>query len=122
MKEILRVPSTFALFALAFVVAGCATPPPIDPASLPRTPAAFKEEGPRFKVAPATAPSEGAWWNVFHDPALGDLMRRADRGNTSIQVAAARLAQARALAVTGPWAPRSIASSQAAMLAMVEAT
>ncbi|HUJ01962.1 MAG TPA: efflux transporter outer membrane subunit [Usitatibacter sp.] len=83
------------LLVLAMVLAGCATPPPIDPASLPATPAAFKEEGPRFKVV-AAPPADGAWWRVFHDPVLDDLVRRADRGNTSIQVAAARLVQARA--------------------------
>jgi len=95
MKDILGIPLTFALFALAFVVAGCAAPP-IDPSDLPRTPAAFKEDAPRFKVM-AALPADGAWWSVFGDPVLGDLVRRADRGNTSIRVAAARLVQARAL-------------------------
>ena len=83
------------LLVLALVLAGCATPPPIDPASLPVTPAAFKEAGPSPQPSPK---GEGAhWWTVFHDPVLDDLVRRADRGNSSIRVAAARLTQARAL-------------------------
>jgi outer membrane protein, multidrug efflux system len=95
MKEILGIPLTFGLFALTFLVAGCAAPP-IDPSALPRTPEAFKEDAPHFKVVTAQ-PTDGAWWSVFRDPVLDDLVRRADRGNTSIQVAAARLVQARAL-------------------------
>ena len=80
----------------ALILAGCATPPPIDPSALPRTPAAFKEEAPAFKVI-AAPPASGEWWTVFQDPVLDDLVKRADRGNTSVRIAAARLTQARAL-------------------------
>jgi multidrug efflux system outer membrane protein len=85
---------------LALLLAGCATPPPIDPASLPATPAAFKEAGPANSPSPRPSPKgEGAsgWWTAFHDPVLDDLVVRADRGNASIRLAAAHLAQARAL-------------------------
>ena len=83
----------------ALVIAGCATVPEIDPSSLPAAPAAFKEAGARFTVAPPAAASpRGEWWKAFADPQLDDLVARADRSNTSIQVAAARLAQARAIA------------------------
>lgn len=81
------------LLVLALVLAGCATPPPIDPASLPVAPAAFKEAR---AVEHASIPAQ-SWWTVFHDPVLDDLVARADRGNSSIRVAAARLTQARAL-------------------------
>ncbi|HXZ47577.1 MAG TPA: efflux transporter outer membrane subunit [Usitatibacter sp.] len=89
----------FPIFAgtIVLLLAGCATPPPIDPASLPATPAAFREEAPRFKVVSATPPADGRWWSAFHDPVLDGLVERADRGNGSIRVAAARLAQSRAL-------------------------
>src|SRR3954470_5998236 len=97
MTENLRLKLAWTSVVTALVLAGCATPPPIDPASLPQTPVAFKESGPRFKmVAPALAP-DAAWYRVFGDPALDDLIARADRSNTSIQVAAARLTQSRAL-------------------------
>jgi multidrug efflux system outer membrane protein len=73
--------------------------PVIDSASVPAAPASFKESGARFTVAPpAAASSRGEWWKAFADAQLDDLIARADRGNTTIQVAAARLAQARAIA------------------------
>ena len=53
----------------------------------------------RWTVAkPAEAQARGEWWKAFADPVLDDLVARADRSNASIQVAAARLAQARAIA------------------------
>ena len=80
----------------ALVLAGCATVPAIDPASIPTAPAAFKEEGRWTEAAPAEAKPRGEWWTAFADPVLDDLIARAGRGNTTIQVAAARLDQARA--------------------------
>ncbi|HET9578703.1 MAG TPA: efflux transporter outer membrane subunit [Usitatibacter sp.] len=79
----------------ALVLAGCASVPAIDAASLPPTPAAFKE-GRWTQAAPAEAASRGAWWKAFADPALDDLVVRADRNNNDIRVAAARLDQAQA--------------------------
>ena len=59
---------------------------------------AFKElDGLWAALGPAEAQSRGEWWKSFADPLLDDLVARADRNNTSIQLAAARLAQARAL-------------------------
>ena len=82
---------------IALVLAGCASVPAIDPAAIPVTPATFKEGDGRWTVAPpAAAQPRGEWWKAFADPVLDDLVARADRGNTSIQVAAARLEQARA--------------------------
>jgi multidrug efflux system outer membrane protein len=93
------------LLLLALVLAGCATPPPIDSAALPVTPAAFKEAGPSPRPSAPGSPRQvgdsrgerALWWTVFQDPVLDDLVTRADRDNASIRVAAARLAQARAL-------------------------
>src|SRR6185436_987387 len=84
----------------ALVLAGCATVPDIDPASIPAAPAGFKEEGRWTQAAPAEAAPRGEWWRSFADPVLDDLIARADRNNTTIQVAAARLDQARALVRT----------------------
>jgi multidrug efflux system outer membrane protein len=85
---------------LVLLLAGCASAPrPIDPARLPAVPASFKEGDGRWMVAaPAEAQPRGEWWRAFSDPVLDELIERAGRGNTSIQLAAARLAQARALA------------------------
>jgi multidrug efflux system outer membrane protein len=45
-------------------------------------------------------PANGAWWLVFADPQLDDLIRRVDRDNFTIRLAAARLAEARAIQKT----------------------
>src|SRR5687768_6642847 len=83
---------------LALVLAGCASPPAIDANALPATPQAFKEGDGRWTVAaPAEAQPRGAWWLVYADPVLNELVERAAASNASIQIAAARLTQARAL-------------------------
>jgi multidrug efflux system outer membrane protein len=86
------------LLVLFLLLAGCATSlPPIDPAQVPAAPEAFKEGDGRWTVAPpAEAQPRGEWWRAFNDPVLDDLVERAAAANTSIQVAASRLAQARA--------------------------
>ncbi|NMG31267.1 efflux transporter outer membrane subunit [Aromatoleum evansii] len=82
----------------ALVLAGCATAPAIDPAALPSAPAAFKEGDGRWTHAfPAQVQADGAWWKTFSDPVLDGLVERALERNNSIQIAAARLAQSRAL-------------------------
>jgi multidrug efflux system outer membrane protein len=83
----------------ALVLAGCASVPEIDPASLPTAPAAYKEGDGRWtRAQPAEAQPRGEWWRAFGDPVLDDLVARANVANTSIQQSAARLAQARATA------------------------
>jgi multidrug efflux system outer membrane protein len=80
---------------LLFLVAGCATSlPKIEPEKIPAAPAEFKEKW--TVAAPAEAQPRGEWWKAFADPVLDDLVERAGRSNASVQVAAARLAQARA--------------------------
>ena len=82
----------------ALVLAGCATAPAKLPVQ-PEPPASFKETRERWTIAaPAEAQDRGAWWKVFADPVLDGLVERAGINNTSIHQAAARLAQARALA------------------------
>lgn len=82
----------------ALLLAGCASPPATPPMAPPAAPATFAEtEGRWAAVQPAEAQPRGAWWQVFGDPVLDDLVVRADRRNPSVQLAAARLAEARAL-------------------------
>lgn len=92
-----------SLMAAALLLAGCVSVPAIDPASLPAAPAAYKAasgseskpaSGSESRTSQAIA---GAWWRAFDDPVLDRLVERAHGQNPSIQVAAARLAQARAL-------------------------
>jgi outer membrane protein, multidrug efflux system len=83
-----------ASFLLVLLLAGCsASLPKIDPAALPAVPENFKWT----VAAPAEAQPRGEWWKAFSDAELDRLMGRANQSNASIQVAAARLAQARAL-------------------------
>lgn len=95
----LRFSARSALVPLlaALVLAGCATrPAPIDPSSLPVTPTLFRES--EAVAAASAAPFQAQWWKVFSDPTLDRLVDQATRSNNSVQVAAARLAQARAIA------------------------
>ena len=97
MKSYLRKFSLMPL-AAALVLAGCATPPAIDASKFPAPPAAFKEaDGHWIAAAPADAQPRGDWWKTFGDPVLDELMSHAMERNDRIQVAAARLAQAKAL-------------------------
>jgi hypothetical protein len=86
-------------FFLILLIAGCATSlPKVEPEKLPSVPAQFKENF--TTAAPAEAQPRGEWWKAFSDPVLDELVARAERANSSVQVAAARLAQARAVART----------------------
>src|SRR3954471_11900759 len=92
-----------SLMAVAALASACATAPDIDPKQLPETPAVFREApeaGHWALVAPAAGRARGEWWKAFGDPVLDDLVARADANNNGIRVAAARLAQARAIART----------------------
>jgi len=84
---------------LLLLLAGCSTQlPRVDPDALPTAPAAFKEGDGRWTVAPpAESQPRGEWWKAFGDPVLDELIERANRNNSSVKIAAARLAQARAL-------------------------
>jgi multidrug efflux system outer membrane protein len=96
--SIKRAAPLLSTLAFALVLAGCTNLPRIDDTTLPATPASFKEGDGRWAAAaPAEAQARGDWWKAFGDPVLDNLVERAGRENTSVQIAAARLAQARAL-------------------------
>ena len=72
--------------AIALVSTGCSTPaapPAID------VPAQFAAS------TPSDVEPEAAWWETFHDPVLTDLVRRAERENRDVKIAAERLRAAR---------------------------
>jgi multidrug efflux system outer membrane protein len=74
--------------------AGCAVGPDYRRPEL-TAPASFRGE-----AAPASAASlaDLPWWELFRDPALKGLIQDALAGNYDLRIAAARVAQARALA------------------------
>src|SRR5689334_14153560 len=81
---------------LSIALTACA-PQPKPATHLPAAPASFRETDPAARrIAAVDVPANGAWWLVFADPQLDDLIRHADRDNFTIQLAAARLAEARA--------------------------
>ncbi|RQO47605.1 RND transporter [Variovorax sp. KBW07] len=85
----------------ALALAGCATVPSGMPEI--QTTAQFKEQGATppagfTRAVPSEAQARGAWWLAFNDPVLNALVEKADVNNNNIQAAAARLAEARALA------------------------
>jgi multidrug efflux system outer membrane protein len=84
---------------IALMLAGCASTSSFAPVAAPAAPEAFKESADaRFiDVPPADSQPRGEWWRVFRDPVLDDLVARAGVGNTDLQVAAARVVEARAL-------------------------
>jgi len=94
--SISRLMPVYSFLFAALLLAGCASMPDHRPGAAPPVPSAFKEADARV-AAPAAQPASGRWWEVFADAQLNTLVTRADAGNTSIQLAAARLAQARAL-------------------------
>lgn len=97
MKKTRTLLTRLAPLVAALVLAGCAVQT-IEPVAAPVAPAAFKELDGRWTQArPAEAQARGEWWKTFGDPVLDELVVRADRNSTSVQLAAARLNQARAL-------------------------
>jgi multidrug efflux system outer membrane protein len=104
-----------SLILVALLAACSASLPPIEAERLPPTPLAYKE-GSFAVAAPAEALPRGEWWKAFSDPVLDELIERADRANTGIRIAAARLAEARAFvrASDAPRMPQIDASAGAA--------
>jgi outer membrane protein, multidrug efflux system len=82
----------FALVVAAVLLAGCTVGPDYRRPAVP-TPADF-----RGAMAPAAEPSLGdlAWWQVFPDETLQALIREALAQNYDVQIAAARILDARA--------------------------
>ncbi len=87
-----RWPLHTAVSALALLGA-CATTAPLPPAKPLPVVAAFRDAGPTTTAATDAPPD---WWIAFDDPTLNTLVQRALAQNTQIDVAAARLNQARA--------------------------
>lgn len=84
--------------AFALALSGCAVGPDyLRPASL--LPAVFSEAKPAENVAVASNPAiNPAWWTLFNDATLNDLVDQALTGNASLRQAIARVEQADAVA------------------------
>ncbi|MGO4377146.1 efflux transporter outer membrane subunit [Pseudoduganella sp. RAF19] len=90
----------FAILLAAAGLSACSLAPTYQ---TPQTPAVeqYKEAGDWQPAQPADATVRGAWWTVFGDQQLNALQQRAATSNLGLQAAAARYAQARAVADEG---------------------
>jgi NodT family efflux transporter outer membrane factor (OMF) lipoprotein len=85
---------SLALAMLA--LSGCAVGPTyVSPTPAAPSQAPFQEAGKSLAFTGDQPPGE--WWSLFGDPALDALVREALAANTDLRVAAANLAQARAV-------------------------
>ena len=90
------IPAALALLVLA---AGCTVGPRYSrPAAPVPAPDAWKTQPPWEQAAPKDAIPKGAWWQVFHDPALDAYEQQLLQANQSLEAARDRLSQARLLA------------------------
>lgn len=79
------------LAVLCAALSGCVpATPPLPEASRVVAPVAWRTD------AGPTAPMEREWWRRFGDPVLDSLVERALANNTDIEIAAARVREARA--------------------------
>ncbi|MEP7101979.1 MAG: efflux transporter outer membrane subunit [Burkholderiales bacterium] len=86
--------SALALSIIA-TLAGCAAGPAYQKPEI-AMPVAWKIEPPWRESAPADAAPKGPWWQRFGDRQLDALEAQALANNATLQIASARLAQARA--------------------------
>jgi multidrug efflux system outer membrane protein len=83
-------------------LAGCSLAPKLEQPEVD-VPPRYKALGPDEPVGawkpaePADGAPRGEWWKVFADPVLDDLERQATAANPNVQLAAARVAQSRAI-------------------------
>ena len=111
MNKFLTTPQRLMMAsALAFCVAGCMVGPNYQPPRAPNVPPAWAGVTEQRAAAPSVAtPSSTrvtAWWRTFDDPRLTTLVDEALTANFDVQLAAARLRQARAargIAAGGLW-------------------
>jgi multidrug efflux system outer membrane protein len=91
---------TIPLVVLLFgFTAGCTVGPRYSrPAASTPAPDAWKTQPPWEQAAPKDSIPKGAWWQVFHDPALDAYEQQLLQANQSLEAARDRLTQARSLA------------------------
>lgn len=89
----MRSSARFFFFAFSLLLSGCTlhpkyTRPDVD------LPPAYRDETPQGVQSPSLGDQK--WWEVFHDPALQNLIRTALQQNFDVRIAASRIIQAQA--------------------------
>jgi len=82
--------------ALLVLLAGCAAGPDYVKPTI-ELPATWQVEAPWRESRPDDASPKGAWWKRFADPQLDALQQQALARSPTLELAAARLAQSRAV-------------------------
>ncbi len=91
--------ATSIMLALLWAAAACTVGPRYSrPAAPAPAPDAWKTQPPWQQAAPKDSIPKGAWWQVFHDPALDAYEQQLLKANQSLEAARDRLSQARSLA------------------------
>jgi outer membrane protein, multidrug efflux system len=82
---------------LVALSSGCMVGPNYKQPAVP-TPSAYRGVSPERTVTPDVSSfGDQKWWDAFQDDALRDLIRSALQQNYDVQIAAARILEARAL-------------------------
>jgi len=89
-----RLGKAIRLLCIVVCVSGCAVGPNYKRPAID-SPAAFRSEN---SIA-SNGSGDLAWWEVYRDPVLQDLIRQAVTNNYDLRIALARVEQARALAM-----------------------
>jgi outer membrane protein, multidrug efflux system len=87
------------VIAMLCLASGCTVGPRYSrPAAPAPAPDAWKTQPPWEQAAPKDSIPKGAWWQIFHDPALDAYEQQLLQANQSLVAARDRLDQARSLA------------------------
>jgi outer membrane protein, multidrug efflux system len=97
-RDVVRSTAAATLMACALLLSACSAIGPDYARPKDPVPATFIEAGPWKEAAPGDLIARGDWWEIFNDPVLSGLELQARKGNLGLQVAAARLRQAQAVA------------------------
>ena len=85
------------IFSPILALAGCAVGPNYQRATAP-TPPAWSAEAPWRAAEPKDGIPKGTWWALYHDAVLEQYEKQALDANQTVQLAVARVEQARDLA------------------------
>jgi len=91
-----KLPSTFGILTFASILSACTVGPDYVQPTAP-TSAAFKERKGWHLATPKDTFDRGAWWRIFKDPTLNELMPQVDISNQNVIAAAGAYQQAVAL-------------------------
>ena len=88
---------TLVMLCSCFVMSGCNLAPKYFAPKV-SLPAEFKTQGPWRTAKPSDEGARGAWWALFGDSRLGALMKQAEAGSPTLELALHRVTEAKALA------------------------